>query len=203
MSALTPVLEGLGLSPQYEEVINEFILLFQKWNRSINLSAARNQAEILEHVIDCLHVVPHLRATLVGDSATVRVLDVGSGGGLPAAIAAICAPEIHVTALEPVHKKHAFLRAVARQLSLANFEPLAERLDDHAHRDYDIAMSRATFDLQAWLARGLGHVRIGGTVLGFEAVLRTDLPDGCRRYPYTLNGKPRSIIALQRTALSS
>jgi 16S rRNA (guanine527-N7)-methyltransferase len=200
MSVLTQVLSDLGLALQSEEVVNNFILLFQKWNQSINLSAARSQSEILEHIVDSLHVIPHLRATLDGNSAAAHVLDVGSGGGLPAAIVAICAPEIHVTALEPVHKKHAFLRTVARQLSLANFEPLAERLDDHAHRDYDIAMSRATFDLQEWLLRGLSHVRTGGVVLGFEAVLRTDLPAGCRRYPYALNGKPRAIIALQRAA---
>lgn len=200
MTSLGATLRALSLADALEQPLRQFANLFQKWNKSINLSAARTEADLLEHVIDSLHVVPHLRLLPASSpTAPLRILDVGAGGGLPAVIAAICLPDAQVTALEPVHKKHAFLRTAARELSLVNLEPLAERLDDHAHRDYDVAMSRATFDLRDWLLSGIAAVRAGGTALGFEAIPRTDLPNGTRRHTYALDNKSRAIVELQRS----
>lgn len=201
MTPLAAALHALVLPPGIEGTLNDFASLFSRWNRHINLSAARTEHELQEHLIDSLHVVPHLRSNVVAPSARSsprRVLDVGAGGGLPAAIAAICLPDTHITALEPVHKKHAFLRTIARELSLANLAPYAERVDHHPHHDYDAAMSRATFDLREWLLLGLGFVRPGGLVLGFEAISRSDLPQGTQRYPYRLDDKSRAIVTLYR-----
>jgi 16S rRNA (guanine527-N7)-methyltransferase len=182
-----------------EETLRHFTDLFLKWNRSINLSAARTETDLFEHVVDSLHVVPHLRAvSAASEDAPLRILDVGAGGGLPAVVVAICLPDALVTALEPVHKKHAFLRTAARELALANLDPLAARLEDHAVRDYDVAMSRATFDLRDWLTLGTTAVRPGGTALGFEAVPRHDLPNGTLRHPYALDDKSRAIVVLKR-----
>jgi len=202
MTGLASALAALAIAPTFEVALNNFAKLFQKWNRSINLSAARAEPELLEQVIDSLHVVPHLRTvSALGSGTPVRVLDVGAGGGLPAVVAAICLPDVHITALEPVHKKHAFLRTAARELSLTNLDPLATRLDHHEQRDYDAVMSRATFDLREWLLLGLTHVRPDGLVLGFEAIPRLDLPPGAQRHTYTLDDKSRAIIALRRPAL--
>jgi 16S rRNA (guanine527-N7)-methyltransferase len=194
MTRIADALAGFDLSLAFEETLHDFSELFQKWNRSINLSAARSESEIHDHIIDSLHVVPHLRG------AGTRILDVGAGGGLPAVVAAICLPDTQVTALEPVHKKHAFLRTAARKLSLTNLEPLPERLEVHRHHDYDAAMSRATFDLREWLLLGAAHARPGGLVLGFEAVPRSDLPPGTLRHPYRLDGKTRAIVAFRTAA---
>jgi 16S rRNA (guanine527-N7)-methyltransferase len=197
---LASTLVALDLTPDHAETLRNFISLFNKWNRSINLSAARSPEEISSHVIDSLHAVPYLRteAEAAVSSAPARVLDVGAGGGLPAVVAAICLPEAHIVALEPVHKKHAFLRTAARELSLTNLEPRTERVDDHPHHDYAAATSRATFDLRAWLLLGLTLVRPGGLVLGFEAVPRADLPPDTARHPYVLDDKSRSIVTLRR-----
>jgi 16S rRNA (guanine527-N7)-methyltransferase len=165
-----------------------FMDLFQKWNQRINLSAATTRDELQEHLDDSLHVVP----VLEGCS---RVLDVGSGGGFPVVVAAISLPGSHFVALEPVHKKHAFLRTAARELALPNLEPLSERLEDHAGHAYDAAMSRATFDLGEWLRLGRERVRAGGLVIGFEAQPRNEIPG--ERVRYDLRGKPRSLV-LQR-----
>jgi hypothetical protein len=81
---------------------------------------------------------------------------------------------------------------------LPNLDPLAVRLDDHPPRDYDVAMSRATFDLREWLLAGEACVHPGGLVLGFEAIPRADLPPDTRRYPYRLDDKTRAIVALRR-----
>lgn len=168
-----------------------FMQLFEKWNSSINLSAARTREELQQHVLDCLHVVPHL-----GSASTV--LDVGSGGGLPVVVAAISLPDVSFTALEPVHKKHAFLRTAARELGLINLEAFAMRIEDHDRRDYDTACSRATFDLGEWLSLGLTFVRPGGFVVGFEAVERTDLPMTVERHSYALDDKTRAIVIARR-----
>jgi len=195
VTRLAAALRALDLPGALETSLRQFSDLFQKWNRSINLSAARSEGDLLEHIVDSLHVVPHLRAL---PAPAPRILDVGAGGGLPAVVAAICLPDAQITALEPVHKKHAFLRTAARELALPNLDPLAQRLDDHPLRDYDAAMSRATFDLREWLLLGLSAVHVGGTALGFEAVPRQDLPPGTQRRPYVLECKTRAIVVVQR-----
>lgn len=186
-------LKDLGLDSSLTWNLSAFIDLFAKWNRSINLSAASTRAEIIEHLVDSLHVVPYLRDAK-------RVLDVGSGGGFPVVVAATCLPDVAFTSLEPVHKKHAFLRTAARELGLENLDPLAQRVEDHETRDYDVAMSRATFDLADWLRTGLERVRPGGVVLGFEAIPRDDLPAGIERQRYDLAGKQRAIVVAHRPA---
>ncbi|HEY0195241.1 MAG TPA: 16S rRNA (guanine(527)-N(7))-methyltransferase RsmG [Kofleriaceae bacterium] len=192
---LRRVLETLSLPADTVPALVAFATLFRRWNKSINLSAARSEDAIVEHIVDSLHVVPLLR-----DAAITRILDVGAGGGMPAVVAAICLPGAHITALEPVHKKHAFLRTAARELGLTGLEPLALRVDDHPVRDYDAAMSRATFDLRDWLFTALDRVRPGGLALGFEAIQRDDLPPGVSRYPYALADKTRAVVAIRRPA---
>ncbi|HWU86392.1 MAG TPA: 16S rRNA (guanine(527)-N(7))-methyltransferase RsmG [Kofleriaceae bacterium] len=181
----------LSLDPSTIEKLLQFQDLLLKWNRKINLSAAREPAEIDEHIRDSLHVIPHLRGS-------TRVVDVGAGGGFPVIVAAICLPALSFTALEPVHKKHAFLRTAARELELANLEAFATRVEDHPIRDYDAATSRATFDLVEWLLLGAQLVHPGGLVLGFEATPRDDLPQPFERHSYLLDGKTRSIILVRR-----
>lgn len=181
----------LGLSAEQSSKLARFQDLFLKWNASINLSAARTANELDEHLEDCLHVVPALREAK-------RVLDVGSGGGLPVVVVAICLPDVELVALEPVHKKHAFLRTAARELGLANLSAFAIRADDHETRDYDAATSRATFDLREWLELGLTFVRPGGRVIGFEAVERTDLPWTVERRRYEVRGKQRALVIVER-----
>ena len=191
MTHLATSLYSLGLEPTHLEPLTRFRDLLLQWNRRINLSAARTPEEVDEHIEDSLHVIPHLR-----DAA--RVLDVGAGGGFPVVVAAICLPAQSFTALEPVHKKHAFLRTAARELELANLESFAVRAEDHATHDHDAAMSRATFDLREWLLLGLDLVRPGGLVLGFEAAPRDDLPPLTERHPYALGDKQRAIVLLRR-----
>lgn len=192
MTQLVTTLERLGIAAKHARSLELFSALFLKWNERINLSAANTLREIEEHVRDSLHVVPHLQSA-------ARVVDVGSGGGFPVVIAAICLPTAHFVALEPVHKKHAFLRTAARELQLVNLEAHARRVEDHSDHDYDAATSRATFDLREWLTTGLELVRSNGIVLGFEAVPRTDLPSSTERHPYELDGKQRSIVLLRKT----
>jgi 16S rRNA (guanine527-N7)-methyltransferase len=191
MTHLVTALESLSLDVGNLQKLERFRDLFLQWNRRINLSSARSAEEVEAHIHDSLHALPHLRSS-------ARIIDVGSGGGFPVVVAAICLPASSFTALEPIHKKHAFLRTAARDLELANLDPLAMRVEDHAIHDYDAATSRATFDLREWLLLGAQLVHPGGIVLGFEATLRDDLPRPIERHPYSLDGKQRSIIIMHR-----
>ena len=193
MTRLVKAVTALGLDREIVEKLRRFNDLFSKWNASINLSAARSPSDVDDHILDSLHLIPHL-------TDVERVIDVGSGGGFPVVVAAICLPAINFVALEPVHKKHAFLRTAARELVLVNLEAFAQRADDHDVRDYDAATSRATFDLPEWFAIGLSLVRPGGRVFGFEAVQRDDLPAGFERHPYALEDKSRAIVVVRRPA---
>lgn len=179
----------------YIDLLREYRSLFLRWNQKINLSAARTEVDLDEHLRDCEAVIPHL-------AAASAVIDVGSGGGLPVVVAAIALPSVRFTALEPVHKKHAFLRTAIRELALNNLEALAERHDVHPRHDYDAAMSRATFDLVEWLSIGSTLVRPGGVVLGFEGVARDDLPAAVLRVPYTLGDKQRALVLRTTTSTS-
>ena len=193
MTRLVKAVTALGLDREIAETLRRFNDLFSKWNATINLSAARSPSDVDDHILDSLHLVPHL-------TDLERVIDVGSGGGFPVVVAAICRPAINFTALEPVHKKHAFLRTAARELTLVNLEAFAARVEDHEVHDYDAATSRATFDLPEWFATGLALVRPGGRVYGFEALERDDLPAGFERHPYELEGKTRAIVMVRRPA---
>jgi 16S rRNA (guanine527-N7)-methyltransferase len=161
--------------------------LLLRWNQRVNLTAASSPAEVDEHIADCLHLVEH-----VPEAGTL--LDVGSGGGLPAIVIAVARPGVSVTALEPTHKKHAFLRTAARELGLRNFEARAERWEDHPGRGYDVATSRATLDLVTWLGIGARFVRPGGRVLGMEGRDQIALGPGMTRHPYEIGGKTRAIV---------
>ena len=180
------LLEQLGIAATIGPALLAFRTLFHKWNANINLSGAKTVEDIDEHIFDSLQVVPHLRARPL-------VLDVGSGGGFPLVVAAICLRDTRFVGLEPIHKKHAFLRTSARELGLTNLEPLAIRLENHEHPLYDAAMSRATFDLEHWLAIGATLVQPTGIVIGFEGSDRTGYPN-IERFPYDLAGKRRSIV---------
>jgi 16S rRNA (guanine527-N7)-methyltransferase len=193
MTLRVKLLDAMG-ARDFGDTLNAFVALFAKWNKSINLSAARLIPEIDLHVEDSLHIVPLLR-----ELGATRVLDVGSGGGLPVVVAAICLPSISFTALEPVHKKHGFLRTAARELGLDNLEAHAKRVEEHPLHDYDVACSRATFDLDEWLRLALTLVVPGGTAVGFEAVERTDLSVPVERRSYSVDGKSRSLVVAKKS----
>lgn len=179
--------EALGIELRDPEIarLSTYLALLVKWNARINLTATRDERElVVQHILDALAVVPHVPAD------ATRAVDVGSGGGFPSAVIAIMRPGLAVTALEPVNKKHAFLATVRRELGLGNYHPFAVRMEAHmqdpAFRPYDVASSRATFALPAWLAHGASLVRPGGVVLGMEGAEQHPLPPGARRHPYTL-----------------
>lgn len=121
-----------------------YLDLLQRWNATYNLTAVRDPAEMLtQHLADCLSVVPALAQWLAGHPGAGRLLDVGSGGGLPGVVLAVTLPQLQVTCVDTVGKKAAFIRQVALEGRLANLEALHSRVEALRDRGFDLVVSRA------------------------------------------------------------
>lgn len=182
---------AVGVAPRLPVLVG-YVEAFGRWNQRINLSAARTLPEIADHVVDCLALVPHV-------PHGARVIDVGSGGGLPGIVLAAARPDLRLTCIEPIHKKAAFLRQAARDLSLT-VSVMTQRVETEsagAPTPFDVAVSRATFDLLTWLEVGRALVMPGGIVLAMEGLDQVILPEGAERHPYDFRDRTRAIIVLR------
>jgi 16S rRNA (guanine527-N7)-methyltransferase len=137
---------GLMLSDDVQQRLLAYLALIQKWTRVYNLTAVRDPQEMLtHHLLDSLSALtPLLRFT---GGRPIRLLDVGSGGGLPGVVLAICRPEIQVTCVDTVGKKAAFIQQVAATLRLSNLRGLHARVESVQER-YDVVCSRAFASLK-------------------------------------------------------
>lgn len=172
------------LAPMQLEQISTYINLLLRWNARINLTAIRSEEEIVtrhfgESFFLARHVVPRsvdrqgadtpaqLEASAAVPQAPTRILDIGSGAGFPALPIKIWAPEIHLTMIESNHKKAAFLREVARALTLTNIDVIADRAEALAAREDFPGANIVTFRAVENFARALAQA---------EALL---IPNGC------------------------
>lgn len=135
----------LALDARQIELLLDYLGLLQKWNKVYNLTAVRNPAEMMtHHLLDSLAAIQPLLQQ-VGDRP-VKLLDVGSGGGLPGVVIAIACPQIDVTCVDTVAKKAAFIQQAAATLKLPNLRGLharVESLNALSGQGYDVVCSRA------------------------------------------------------------
>ena len=132
--------------PRFER----YLSLLAKWNAAYNLTAVRDPAQMrAQHLADCLAVVEPLRRQL-GNLSPARVLDVGSGGGLPGAVLAIAEPAWQVTCVDAVGKKVAFIRQVAGELALPNLHAEHARVETLQTAPFDVITARAFASLAAF-----------------------------------------------------
>jgi 16S rRNA (guanine527-N7)-methyltransferase len=133
----------LQLSQQQLEQLVQYVLLLDKWNSAYNLTSVRDPNEMLvKHIMDSLVVAPYLHGN--------RVIDVGTGPGLPGIPLAICCPDKAFTLLDSLGKRIRFLNQVKLQLGLKNIQPVQSRVEDH-QAEYDTVISRAFASLSDML----------------------------------------------------
>lgn len=153
MHALEPGLRqglvalGLTLDDAQVQRLLDYLDLIQKWTKVYNLTAVRDPAEMLtHHLLDSLAAIQPLRRQLQSQGLaapnSIRLLDVGSGAGLPGIVIAICCPEIAVHCVDTVAKKAAFIQQVAVSLKLPNLRGLHARVESLTE-PYDVVSSRA------------------------------------------------------------
>ncbi len=152
---------GLPLAPAQFEQLLAYLALIQKWNQVYNLTAVRDPQEMLtHHLLDSLTAVaPLLRHT---QGRPAKVLDVGSGGGLPGAVLAICRPELDVSCVDTVGKKAAFIQQVAATLKLPHLHGIHDRVE-HLSGPFDVICCRAFAalpDLVSWSRGALAEAGV-------------------------------------------
>ena len=149
---------GVTLSDEQRGQLLDYLALLGKWNKVYNLTAVRDPAEMLtHHLLDSLSIIAPLRRHTRGQPA--RLLDVGSGGGLPGVVIAICCPEIQVSCVDAVAKKAAFVQQVAVALRLPNLRGVHARVEAVQDK-FDVITSRAfasLADFTQWSAPALAE----------------------------------------------
>ncbi len=157
---------GLALDERQIERLLAYLDLLLKWNRVYNLTAVRDPADMLtHHVLDSLALIAPLRAH--ADGRALRLLDVGSGGGLPGVVIAIGCPDIDVTCVDAVGKKAAFVQQVAGALGLSNLHGRHGRVEAIAG-PFDVVTSRAFASLADFTAWSDGALAEGGVWLAMK-----------------------------------
>ena len=157
---------GLNLTEGQLDQLLAYVDLLARWNKVYNLTAVREPAEMLtHHLLDSLAVIGPLRRQ-TGGRAT-RLLDVGSGGGLPGAVIAICCPEIEVCCVDAVAKKTAFIQQVAGTLGLPGLRSVHARVENLVER-FDVVTSRAFATLADFTTWSVGALAEDGVWMAMK-----------------------------------
>ena len=163
----------LGLAPSAAQLaaLAHYLDLLQRWNATYNLTSVRNRdAMRTQHLADCLAVIPPLQRR----AGQGRLLDVGSGGGLPGVAIATLLPGWEVTCVDAVAKKTAFVRQVAGALALPNLHAVHARVEDLRAPPFDIITSRAFASLADFVALTRRHLAQGGAWMAMKGRLPDD-----------------------------
>jgi 16S rRNA (guanine527-N7)-methyltransferase len=151
--------------------LDAYLELLAKWNRVYNLTAIRSADEMEAlHVQDALAVLPWLPET-----PGLRVLDVGSGGGVPGLVLAIARPDAQFVLLDANSKKTAFLAQAVIELALANVDVVTARVEHYSpERPFDVAIARAFSDLATFARAASRLVTDSGAIIAMKGVLPRD-----------------------------
>jgi 16S rRNA (guanine527-N7)-methyltransferase len=122
-----------------------FVEMLTKWNRVYNLTAVRDPPAMwTHHVLDSLTLAPHL-------PKGVRLLDVGSGAGLPGLVLALVRPDLSIVSIDAVNKKTSFQRQVAAELAITNHVAHHTRVEDYRDEPFPFITARAFASLADFL----------------------------------------------------
>lgn len=153
---------GVPLASAQTDALLAYLSLLQRWNATYNLTAVRDPAQMLvQHLVDCLAVMPPLTRAL-GEQGGTRVLDVGSGAGLPGVVIAVLCPAVQVVCVDTVGKKAAFVRQAAMELRLANLQVEHARVEALKQPPFDLITSRAFASLADFVTLTRHLLALGG-----------------------------------------
>lgn len=160
---------GLTLSDAQHDKLLDYLALLLKWNAVYNLTSVRDPRQMVtQHLLDAMAALPAF-------TGAQRVLDVGSGGGLPGVVLAIWAPLMQVHMIDTVHKKTAFLTQVKAELGLTNVSVHTGRVEQlEVKQKFDVITSRAFAEL-ADFVNWSGHLlEEGGQMIALKGQTPTE-----------------------------
>lgn len=184
---------GLFLNP---EQVDRFQLYYEeliRWNRRVNLTAIVDYEEVqLKHFLDSLTVA------LVLEGIPARVLDIGSGAGLPGVPFKILYPDVGLTLVDSVHKKAAFLNHLVERLGLEGVEVLAQRAEllarEESYREgFEVVLSRGVARLTTLAELALPFCTLGGTFIAMKKGEIDDEVASASRAIGILGGQVREV----------
>ncbi|XP_062116416.1 uncharacterized protein LOC133830456 isoform X3 [Humulus lupulus] len=160
------------LSSTQKVQIHLYVDVLLQWNQKMNLTAIKEVNEVMErHVEDSLAVITPIRNSYISHCSSscnnLKLVDVGSGAGLPGVVLAIACPGWEVTLMESMNKRCVFLEHVVGQIGLSNVKVVRGRAEDlgqnHCFREqFDVAVARAVAEMRILAEYCLPLVRIGG-----------------------------------------
>ncbi|WP_428503498.1 16S rRNA (guanine(527)-N(7))-methyltransferase RsmG [Roseateles sp.] len=161
---------GLNLSEAQLHQLLAYLAMISKWNKVYNLTAVREpQAMLTQHLVDSLSLLPALRRhSQSSGQSSLRLMDVGSGGGLPGVVVAICEPNIDVTCVDAVAKKASFIKQVAAELRLPNLHGEHSRVEALNTPPFDLITSRAFASLLDFTTLTRQHLKPGAIWLAMK-----------------------------------
>lgn len=168
--------QQLSLSERQQHLLLDYLSLLFKWNRAYNLTAVRDPDEMVSRqLLDSLSILPWLEGP--------RVLDVGTGAGLPGIVLAIARPEFSYTLLDSNGKKIRFIRQAVMELGLENVQPVQQRVEQFRPAEpFDTITSRAFAELKDFVELTRHLIRPAGQWLAMKAALAGQesqaLPEG-------------------------
>lgn len=171
---------ALDLPDAASDALLAYLDLILRWNKTYNLTAVRDPQDMLtQHLLDCLAAVPPLRrqaneGAAARGGAPWRVLDVGSGAGLPGVVLAITNPDWQITCVDTVGKKAAFIRQVGVELGLRNLTATHQRVEAMAGAAYDLVTSRAFASLHDFIRLTRERLAPGGVWAAMKARLTAE-----------------------------
>ncbi len=167
IAGAAPGLE-ISLTSVQVDLLVAYVRLIGRWNAAYNLTAVREpRAMVVQHILDCLAVIAPLRRRLAA-VAGCRLLDVGSGAGLPGLVIAAVEPELEVICVDSVGKKAAFVTHAASALGLKNLTALHCRVEDMPDARFDVIASRAFASLGDFLGSTRRLLAEGGSWMAMK-----------------------------------
>lgn len=159
---------GVSINSRQQAQLNQYLDELELWNRTYNLTAVRDREQmVIRHLLDSLSILPFIEGE--------RLLDVGSGAGLPGIPIAIARPELQVTMLDSNGKKTRFMRHACRTLGLSNTHVVDSRIADWQPQIRFDAITARAFSSPAVLLDSVSHLlSTDGTVLAMTGKLDSE-----------------------------
>ena len=182
-----------------EQTLNTFVLyekLFKEYNSKVNLISNNDETVLFEkHIFDSLAF--NLFYEKYISNKSLKLLDIGTGGGFPSLPISLFYKNIDVAALDSINKKINFIKLVKEQLKLDNINPICSRVEDlpiSSKSSFDDVTSRAMAELRLILEYAIPYLKVGGYFVAYKSIKTQEEIDNAKNALKLLNSKVVDII---------